>query len=430
VKELRDDTCVEAAETFRRAGYIASWNGDAAGGLELVDRALAIYAGLAPSEGLVTALSVRDQVLDMLGRYAESREAGARALEASRGLDIPRTQRGLLVAQATHLADMGRVAQGLSCLDEAAALDVGGPDPEGEVYVAVARTHWLLCAARPVDEIVAVGRSGLDAAAAWALETTPVGILRVNMSQALRRAGRVAQAAELVDPVVSEADPTPEDVALHEERAFMDMLRGRCDAALSRSALVSRLPEPRLNNRLLSEECRATIDLWCGRPDVALDRCLAVLADALPTDAADEAASALRLAARSSADVGDAEDWSPDRRRAALQRLRHDHAQSRHDPFAPHPVYAARPAERASWHAECARLAGGATVEDWARAAHQWDRLQRPHDAAYCRWRGAQVALAAGQATVARRLLRRAATGAREHVPLTRVIAAAALVRA
>ena len=51
-------------------------------------------------------------------------------------------------------------------------------------------------------------------------------------------------------------------------------------------------------------------------------------------------------------------------------------------------------------------------------------RCWRPHDAAYCRWRGAEVALATGQATVAGRLLRRATTDAREHVPLTRAIGA------
>jgi hypothetical protein len=62
-------------------------------------------------------------------------------------------------------------------------------------------------------------------------------------------------------------------------------------------------------------------------------------------------------------------------------------------------------------------------LELWAETARRWDRLGRMHDAAYCRWRGAQVALTAGQGTIALRLLRRAAREAGEHVPLSTAIA-------
>jgi hypothetical protein len=75
-------------------------------------------------------------------------------------------------------------------------------------------------------------------------------------------------------------------------------------------------------------------------------------------------------------------------------------------------------------HAVLARLRGTAAVEHWTRAAADWDGAQRPHDAAYCQWRGAQVAMAQGQGTIAARLLRRAALNAREHVPLSAAIAA------
>ena len=79
---------------------------------------------------------------------------------------------------------------------------------------------------------------------------------------------------------------------------------------------------------------------------------------------------------------------------------------------------------RLVWEAELARLEDTGSVDQWARAATGWDRLTRPHDAAYCRWRAAQVALREGQGTVAARLLKRAATAAREHVPLSHAIAA------
>ena len=76
-----------------------------------------------------------------------------------------------------------------------------------------------------------------------------------------------------------------------------------------------------------------------------------------------------------------------------------------------------------TWDAELVRARGTDTVDQWSRAAVAWGHLGRPHAAAYCRWRAAQVALREGRGAVADRLLRRAAADAREHVPLTRVIA-------
>jgi hypothetical protein len=77
-----------------------------------------------------------------------------------------------------------------------------------------------------------------------------------------------------------------------------------------------------------------------------------------------------------------------------------------------------------TWDAELARFDGADTVDGWLLAASQWGRLRAVHDAAYCRWRAAQVALHAGDGTATSRLLERAARDAREHVPLSRLIAA------
>ena len=57
-------------------------------------------------------------------------------------------------------------------------------------------------------------------------------------------------------------------------------------------------------------------------------------------------------------------------------------------------------------------------MADWAGAAEQWDLVGRPHDAAYCRWRAAELALQEGEGALAGRLLRRAHAQARGHVPL------------
>jgi hypothetical protein len=85
-------------------------------------------------------------------------------------------------------------------------------------------------------------------------------------------------------------------------------------------------------------------------------------------------------------------------------------------------MLATAPALGATWAAELARLSGQNTADGWGAAAAAWDELIHPYDAAYCRWRAAQVALATAHGTAARRLLKRAAADARGHVPLSEAI--------
>jgi len=115
-------------------------------------------------------------------------------------------------------------------------------------------------------------------------------------------------------------------------------------------------------------------------------------------------------------------ETQPSRKPDLAERLLALRARMKVDPFSDATPSAERSACGASWRAELSRLSGGQSVERWAAAATEWDKLNRPHDAAYCRWRGAQVALGTGQATVAGKLLRRAARDAREHVPLSTAI--------
>jgi hypothetical protein len=217
-----------------------------------------------------------------------------------------------------------------------------------------------------------------------------------------------------------------EDTPIQRIRASLDMLQGRYADALARCDALAAVPNPYLSNRIEFAESAATVELWCGRPGTAWDRLKTVLREAMETDVSAESSGALALAARAAADVANTSTARPSRIPDLLTELRELHSSARHDPFGPSPVFAARPAQAAAWKAECARLAGRPSLELWAEAARQWERLGRSHDAGYSRWRGAQVALASGQRTVALRLLRRAAREAREHVPLSSAVVATA----
>ena len=88
-------------------------------------------------------------------------------------------------------------------------------------------------------------------------------------------------------------------------------------------------------------------------------------------------------------------------------------------PFADHPFVATIPAERATWDAEQARLAGVSDPEAWRAAAEAWQDLNCPHRAGYAWWRQAQAQLDAGQAAAAAAgALRAAAAAADGHAPL------------
>ena len=421
--DLTDRDGMEAAATYRRAASIKHWLDDPEGAVELVEHAIRIHRSAPPSVEYVRALHEHDSLLFALGRYDAAAATAARALDICAHLDAPVVHRSLLIQQSNHDIDQGDLERAMSHLHEAAGLELTGPDPEGDIYLGIMLTETLREAGRVGDEVAEAGRPGLESATSWGLETFPAHILRGNVSAALRRSGQVGRAAELIDEVTGQEQPTHEDHPIHYERANIDLLRGRCAEALARFDSIAALPMPVLSNRIEAAEDVATADLWCGRSRPALDHLVGVLREAVTTAASAEVGAVLALAARAAAEVADAARASDASRRELRDQLHQLLEQAQIDPFALSGCFEARPAHGAAWTAETARLVGRPSLELWAEATGHWDRLGRPHDAAYCRWRGAQVALATGRGTVASRLLRRAARDAREHVPLSIVIA-------
>ena len=224
-------------------------------------------------------------------------------------------------------------------------------------------------------------------------------------------------------PADHEAEPTHEDC-----RPTRSGPASTCSAAGAPrhspgSTASAALPIAVLSNRIESAEHLASADLWCGRRATALDRLVAVLRDSVATAASAEIGRRLALAARAAADVADASaPRTPPAGRCATSctdcsnRLRstrsHARAASRRGR---HTGRRGPPRRRAWWV--------GPPWSCGPRPPATGIGSAGPHDAAYCRWRGAQVALATGQGTVAARLLRRAARDAREHVPLSTAIA-------
>ena len=234
-----------------------------------------------------------------------------------------------------------------------------------------------------------------------------------KIATAARRDGLVDRAASVLDSETTEP-PTLDDWLSHGERAVLDAVRGRLPEAHARIESLKALGLS-LQRDLVRAE--ALVTLWSGEAGQARVRLLAMLEDHCARGDLLALHEPLALAAWA---VADSPDEVDDYRLRELERGWGEAV------FGANAVGASRRAAGATYAAERARAAGGATSHQWHAAATEWDQLGRPHDAAYCRWRTAQVAITDGQRTVAERLLRRAAREARGHVPLTDAIAATA----
>jgi hypothetical protein len=404
------DDGVRADLLLRRSIYRGELEGVEVG-MPLLEQALAICGTLPIRDTKVRALDRKQNMLFGLGRDEEARAVAAEQVEAATALGDPVFLRDSLMRVAWHRGVDGDVSGAMDLLAGAAGRAGAHRDPLGDVRLGVYATDILLVNGAPAEEVMAAGALALATADEHGLDNPQIMLVRANIAAALLRSGRVADAAH----VVATPPSTPLEVdrwPLHSMVATIECRRGHHEVALARiDAIWAALSDGAdLNLELLTDT--ADVGWWGGRPAPVQRRLLDALDALVGSSPVRVVAPALVMAARAAADMGDERQASDLRRlveRAGLldDRLGGDLHLAAH---------------RASHEAEMARATGRARTADWVRAAGLWDPLTRPHDAAYYRWRAAQCALRDGQATVAARLLKRAATDAREHVPLSRVI--------
>lgn len=363
----------------------------------------------------VRVLTLRANLLAAIGRHDDAAAASAAAVRLAREDGRPRTLFRALSCHVWHLGVTGDLAGATRAADECTRTleETWGPGPV--VGLAMMLTDVLLIHACPADEVVAAGSTALGLIEFYDLTDTQSHLVRANAADALLTAGRVWEA----ESVLGEVEPDAGYAAwpLKVMAAWAAAMRGEPTRALQ---LLNTAHQQDALAQLLLGKIAAEALLWSGRPEELLDRTLGTLEAILASPQARFAARPMVLVARAVADLGrQRHQWH-----ARLVRLR---GEADIDPLGPGPVPGDRAASTAQWAAELARLEGSETVEMWLRAATGWDQLCCPRDAAYCRWRAAQVALRGGRGTVASRLLKRAATDAREHVPLSRAIAATAV---
>ncbi len=209
-------------------------------------------------------------------------------------------------------------------------------------------TDMLLMTGAPAAELLDAARPAFAAAETWGLHQREVSLPRFNVAEAFITQGDPDRAWEIVAPQ-TEGDPNQDGWSLHEQRAVLELLRGRPHEARRHITAVADGPLARggLAFRLGFSATAATIELWDGESAAALERALTVLESGKQTEEPAILAPLLVLAARAAADLGDRDNGD---------RLRKLHQRLAGDPFAPHPMIVTPVALGATWSAELARL--------------------------------------------------------------------------
>lgn len=408
-----------AAEVLRRMAMAEDWlNDDTVLGLSLADRALALLLPHGASEGLVHALDLRANQLMDLGRYEEALQALRQALDTCEALDDDGLFFGASATLAWHVAHVGDLDGALKIIGEARSRVPGSAGPRREAYMAMMHTDALIKHRRPAEEVMAAAARAVEIGHDWDMDFHFLALARANVVEALFKTGRVREAAEVLAglPTSDRYDHWP----VSWMSAQLAIAEGRPADGLAtfRGLDVTGTTSENILNRT---HWIAVAQLWLGRPEDAWVDLVPTLEAVLGTPTVWDSCETFVVLARAAADVAD-------RNRGRAAELSHALVDVREravvDPLGPAPAPITRTAATAQWDAELARIDHHDTVEQWSRAAMEWDALLSPHDAGYCLWRAAQSVLRQGQGTVAARLLRRAARDAREHVPLSRAIAA------
>ena len=379
-------------------------------GISLIDEALELHRGVPPSNDLLKAMTHKRWLLMAVGRFEEAQHVARACADIAQTLDDARMARFALASLAWHEGVKGRIGPAMELFERGRLMFPDGSDPLGDVREALMVTDLHLLHGRGVEVIEQTGLDALDIASRWHLDNMPVLLLRTNILSARIHAGDVAGASALLGLAPEEAldaDRWP----LHVAQAWVETLDGRPEVGAR--IMESLWPEIVAEGEIDLEELtlRALVHFWNGTSEVILDRLLGDLDKVVDDAPVRLVAPALMAATRAVAETPRVHE----RIEEVHELVRRTRLLEAEDQFMG--VHACTVA------AELSRAAATDSVDDWARATRLWDRVPRPHDAAYARWRAAQCALREGQGTVAARLLKRAAADAREHVPLSEAIA-------
>ena len=257
-----------AAVAHHRAAHFQSIEAPAAG-LPLIEEALRLFAQAPPSADHAEALldyGMRFMV-HAEGRLEAGRSALDRAVEIAEAAGAATLIPRLLPWQGLQACNRGQVEEGFAILHRGRALAQASGDGTALLYLDICESDVLLKFGR-FDDAADVALRGLQAARQAGLRAwVRARVLAANASEALLACGRTAEAAELIDPLITEP-PDRDNWSIHECRSEIDLLHGDIGAATRRRQQI----KPWVDSVGSIEWARETrqraadLALWAGRP--------------------------------------------------------------------------------------------------------------------------------------------------------------------
>lgn len=389
----------------------------------LLDQAHGLLEGCPPSQERAELFEHRVGLFITSGQFDRAQTELRRGLDVLDALEDQRSRRRWIALSMWVTMWSGDLDGAVAIARDALTSQWPELDPVADIHLAATATDVMLRTATPATEVEEMARDTMREMEAYNLTHSHNGVvLRANISWAYLSQGDVAAAREWLRPV-TRSDPDFTTTWVHFLLGAIELREGHVQPAADRCRAAAAQIRIHDQNWVDDVLWHAEVELWAGRPDLALGLLDEALEVTLPTQALTTAALA-RLQARAHADRLEAAGAAASERRRLVEQLHAIVAGARSDPFGMAACDVSVPASARSWRAELSRIAGTPSVDGWVSAATEWDHIIRPHDAAYCRWKAGQVALREGQGTIAARLLKRAATDASTHVPLRRAIAA------
>ena len=322
--------------------------------------------------------------------------AGTRALRISRLVGARREEGVTLNALGIVSATRGDLDQGIAQLREALELarEVENPHDVGLAYVNL--SHVLGLAGR-LDEGVALCHGGIAELSRFGQDRQFGSLLLCNTSDGLIKAGRLAEAEELINEALSRHPRGVMAAPVLLCAARLMVATGDLTAAWERceqARLVIEAEGAPLGWLREITETAVEVELWAGRPEAARELVADGLAAIANTDEAVFGSTLVSLGIRALADeaVSQRDHRSRSRRAGVREEMLATLDSIRELPGRDDlPESAALDLLCA---AEVARLDHTkAAAALWADTAAAWAGIDRPLPAAYARWREAEALL-------------------------------------
>ena len=166
--------------------------------LELAQQSVELSRQLPVGSGLARALQTCGWLLGEDGKEQEGLALVREALEVAQVIDDPVMIYDITVALAAREAYSGDLESAMTRID---ALRAGGPAPSWqlEMFLGMIHTDILLVYCRPLAEVEEAGRASVDLSRTPGLTGSGV-IVKINIAEAMIRAGQVSRAAALLVP--------------------------------------------------------------------------------------------------------------------------------------------------------------------------------------------------------------------------------------